>query len=108
MNRATMNAERRATLHLARPADAPIEIKRFEGESDKHYQDRCAAIRALGVRWLRHPEYRFQQLHSTNAVIWKAAHAQWWQQVHDAAARDRERNPAFQRAQAVRAAMGGA
>jgi hypothetical protein len=100
----------RATLHLARPEDAIplVEITRYEGESDEHFEKRRTAIRALGVNWLRHPHYRFNALHSTNADIWKPAHLEWWAQVHVAAMKARETNPAFIRAREVRNVIGGA
>jgi hypothetical protein len=100
-------ALRRRTLHLARPDDA-LQVERLDFESDYHYVTRCASIRALGALWLRHPAYRFDPRHSVHADVWKPAHAKWWQQVHDAAARDRSRNPAHARAHAVRNAMGSA
>lgn len=99
-------AIRRRTLHLARPDDALVEVKRLEHESEYHYVARCASIRALGPLWLRHPAYRFDPRHSVHADVWRPAHAQWWQQVYDAAARDRARNPAHARVQAVNKAMG--
>lgn len=101
-----MTAPLRKTLHLARAADAPVEIERFKNESDKNFAKRCAAIRALGDRWQGHPRYVFVPLHSTHSNIWRPAHLAFWASVHVNAMKDREKNPAFQRAQAVRAAVG--
>jgi hypothetical protein len=98
------------SLHLAGPADtpavAPQEVRRLEFESDKHYEKRCAMVAWLGPKWLRHSEYVFRPLNSTNPEIWKPAHALWWERVHVAAALDRAKNPAAIRAASVRAALG--
>lgn len=97
----------RATLHLARESDAPLPVLQLEHESDEHYAKRCGAIRALGVRWVRHPAYVFTSLHSTNPDLWQPAHRAMWQVVHERAAADRARNPAAQRTQAIRQLIGG-
>lgn len=101
-----MTASRnRRTLHLARPEDA-LEVRRLPHESEDHFAKRCASIRALGVLWVQHQSYVFDPRHSTNPEVWKSAHAAWWKQVHEAAAKARARNPAYLRSQSVIDAMG--
>lgn len=99
---------KRETLTLIRPtAHLPLEVARLPHESDWHYAARVRAIHALGDSWVKHPAYRFQPRHSHNPEVWKPAFAQWWaDQVLPRAAADRERNPAFKRAQALRSVLG--
>jgi hypothetical protein len=106
VERIVIEPKRRPTLHLARASDA-MTIARLDHESEQHYASRCESIRALGERWVRHPNYRFTPLHSMNPEVWKPAHAEFWARVHADAAAARDLNPAFGRAQRVRAAVEG-
>jgi hypothetical protein len=100
------------SLHLAGPADTPavapqeVTVKRFKTDDDETYKKRCASVAALGVRWLRHPAYTFQPIQSVHRDVWFPAHLLFWERVHVAAALDRAKNPACQRAASVRAALG--
>jgi hypothetical protein len=97
------------SLHVAGPADTPVapqEVRRLEWEDEVTYAKRCKSIALLGTRYLKHPAYVFQPLHSVHADIWLPAHRLWWERVHVAAALDRAKNPACQRAASVRAALG--
>lgn len=96
----------RATLHLARPDDAPLQVRRLEHESDSHYERRCASIRALGVLWCRHPAYPSPARHSIHESVWKAARAVFLADIARRAEADRQRNPAHQQWTRLRALMG--
>jgi hypothetical protein len=94
-------------LHVASEQDAPLEVTRFKGESDLHFEKRCASIRALGPRWLNHPDYVFQPRHSINPEVWLPARLLFIERVRAAAAESRARNAAHARTVAVRNALGG-
>lgn len=65
-----MKARQTLTLLKAQPQ---LEVRRLDGESDDHYEKRCASIRALGVRWLGHPAYVFHPRHSVYANVYRPA-----------------------------------
>lgn len=90
---------------VAQPALEQLHVRKLQWESDAHYLRRVVAIRALGVRWVRHPAYQFDARHSTNLDLWAAAREPY-AEVARAAAADRARNPAYLRADAVRAVLG--
>lgn len=94
------------SLKLIRPEAATPPIRRLEHESDWHYATRCRSIRLLGDRWIKHPAYTFTPRHSNCPELWAQARAQFLAQISLAAADDRARNPAFKRAQRVRAVLG--
>ncbi len=94
----------RQTLTLLK-AKPQLEIKRYDGESDSHYERRCASIRALGERWLRHPAYVFQPRHSVHTNVWAAARQDFLAEISDRARADRLRNIAHQDAERARAAL---
>lgn len=96
----------RPTLKLARPPqDPPIEVERIEGESEAHYEKRCASIRALGSMWWKHPSYPHPARHSRNPEVWKPAREPFLAAIREAAAADRARNPLAQLQQQIRDAM---
>ena len=98
----------RETLHLVRAREvAPIAVRRLEGESEWHYAARVKSIHALGLAWLRHPQYTFQSRHSHDPAVWGAEWAKLVQQIKERAEADRLRNPAYLRAERVREAVGG-
>lgn len=56
----------------------------------------------LGKRWISHPDYRFDPRHSNNPDIFNAARQPFLANVRLAASADRNRNPAFLRAEQIR------
>ena len=91
--------------HVARFRRSVALPQRLDYESDDMFAKRVRSIRALGTRWILHPAYVPSARHSNNLELWAAARSKYLQSIADAAKRDRERNPAFHRAQAVVAAV---
>jgi hypothetical protein len=59
----------------------------------------------LGVNWVCHPEYVPKARHSFNPDIYGPARQDFLNRIAYCARVDRERNPAFRRAEAIRAAI---
>lgn len=95
----------RETLRLIKPAPAAV-VERFDGESEWHFNARSAAIARLGTAWVKHPHYRYSARHSTDLQLWADARVPFLAEIARRAAESRERNPAFQKAQRVRAVVG--
>lgn len=66
---------------------------------------RADARAYLGARWVKHPAYQFDPRHSNNPDLYVSARQRFLQSVTSAARRDREANPAFIRAEHIRAAL---
>lgn len=80
--------------------------ERCEAEAQHLHDARCKAVKALGKNWQLHPEYKHNPRHSTNAGVYEVARQPYFAEVARLGAADRARNPAFIRAEAVRAALG--
>ena len=89
--------------HLDLPA-APTP-RRVASEPEAVHLARVAAVRRLGTNWTLHPNYEFQPRHSLNPEVYGPARAVYAAEVARLAQAARERNPAWRRAQAVRAAV---
>jgi hypothetical protein len=59
----------------------------------------------LGVNWVGHPDYVPKARHSFNPDIYVPARQDFLNRIAYCARVDRERNPAFRRAEAIRAAI---
>ena len=81
--------------------------RRIESEPMEVHEARIAAIKRLGVKWLRHPAYRYDPRHSNDPEVYGPARAQFLAAIGYAAAADRRANKMFQKAEDVRAAIGG-
>ena len=97
----------RPTLRLTTRGEVVPEPRRIDSEALEIHEARLIAVKRLGRKWLRHPAYQFDQRHSNDSNVYQNARAGYLAQVARAAAADRAKNPAFIRAQAVRAAIGG-
>ncbi|MDE2022034.1 MAG: hypothetical protein KGI71_03985 [Patescibacteria group bacterium] len=98
-------AATRPTLRLTARGEPVPEPRRIESEPLAIHEARLAAIKRLGHKWLRHPSYRFDPRHSNDREIYESARAAYLAQVAMAAAASRESNPAFIRAQSIRAVL---
>ncbi len=68
----------------------------------------AAAIVAMGTGYVLHPGYRDNPRHSLNPDIYAPARARFLADIAAAAEADRKRNPMWQLANRVRAALGPA
>lgn len=59
----------------------------------------------LGVNWVGHPEYKPNPRHSHNPDIYVPGRQEFLNHIAYRARVDRERNPAFRRAEAIRAVI---
>lgn len=66
---------------------------------------RNAAKEIIGERWVNHPAYIFTPRHSNTPAVYGPAREAFIAQVKDLARADREANPAFIRAETIRAAF---
>lgn len=82
--------------------------RRVEAEPIAVHEARVAAVKRLGSKWVRHPAYRFDPRHSNNPEVYGPARAAYLACIAKAAAADRARNPAFRRAEELRAVLGAA
>lgn len=80
--------------------------RRIEAESLAVHEARHAAVRRLGTRWLNHPDYRFNPRHSHDPEVYRPARQPFLDAIAERARCDREANPAWQRAERFRAALG--
>lgn len=64
--------------------------------------------RSEGAKLIGHPGYRFNPRHSNNPDIYIPARQGFIDKILAAAKRDREKNPAFQRAESIRNLHAGA
>ena len=78
---------------------------RIESEPLEIHDARMAAIKRLGVKWLRHPAYRYDPRHSNDPQTYGPARAAFLACIAKTAAADRARNPSFIRQQAVNKAL---
>lgn len=97
----------RATLRLMPSGAVVPEPRRVASECANVHEARCAAVKALGRKWILHPAYSFDPRHSYDANVWQPARAAFLACIAKTAAADRARNPAFRKAEAVRAVIGG-
>ena len=86
----------------AEPVD---EMTRLQ-ETTKQKIKECRE--ANGAKLIGHPDYRFNPRHSNNPDLFVPARAKFLAAIRSAAAADRERNPAFIRANAIRNIHAGA
>lgn len=96
----------REILRLMPSGQVVPEPARIGAEAIQVHEARIAAIKALGRKWVKHPAYQFDPRHSNDPEIYIQARAGHLQQVADLAAAARAKNPLFQRAERVRAAVG--
>ena len=68
---------------------------RIESEPLEIHDARMAAIKHLGVRWVRHPSYVFNPRHSNDPQIYCPARDAFLACIAKTAAADRARNPAY-------------
>lgn len=80
--------------------------ERCEVEAQHIHDARVKAVKVLGKNWQLHPDYVLNPRHSTDAGVYVAARQPYLELVKRLAAADREKTPAFQRAQGVRTALG--
>lgn len=78
---------------------------RIESEPLEIHDARIAAIKRLGVKWLRHPAYRYDPRHSNDPQTYGPARAAFLACIAKTAAADRARNPAYIRQAAVNKAL---
>jgi len=79
--------------------------RRIESEPMEVHEARIAAIKRLGVKWLRHPAYRYDPRHSNDPQTYGPARAAFLACIAKTAAADRARNPAHLRQVAVNKAL---
>ena len=94
-----------AALHLISSTRPIKEPARIESESLAIHEARLAAIRNLGTSWLGHHAYRFNPRHSWDPEVYEDARKPFLEDIARRAAADRARNPAFHRADRIRAAL---
>ena len=79
--------------------------RRIESEPMEVHEARIAAIKRLGVKWLRHPAYRYDPRHSNDPQTYGPARAAFLACIAKTAAADRARNPSYLRQVAVNKAL---
>ena len=94
-----------AALRLVQATRPVREPERVPSEALAGHEARLAAIRNMGARWIGHHAYQFDPRHSHDPAVYKPARAAYLDAIAARAAADRARSPAFQRAEAVRAAL---
>ena len=82
--------------------------RRIEAESLAVHEARHAAVRRLGARWINHPDYQFNPRHSHDPEVYGPARQSFLAAIANRARQDREANPAWQRAERFRVALGDA
>lgn len=94
-----------STLRLL-PSGQTVPLpRRIESEPMEVHEARIAAIKRLGVKWLRHPAYRYDPRHSNDPQTYGPARAAFLACIAKTAAADRARNPAYIRQAAVNKAL---
>jgi hypothetical protein len=87
------------TLRLL-PSGQTVPLpRRIESEPMEVHEARIAAIKRLGVKWLRHPAYRY------DPQTYGPARAAFLACIAKTAAADRARNPSYLRQVAVNKAL---
>lgn len=79
--------------------------RRIEAEPIAVHEARVAAVKRLGVKWLRHPAYRDDPRHSNEPQTYGPARAAFLACIAKTAAADRARNPSYLRQVAVNKAL---
>ncbi len=97
----------RTILRLLPSGQVVPTPRRIECEPLEIHEARCAAVKKLGVKWVMHPAYVFDPRHSNDPEVYGPARAQFLAAIGHAAASDRRANKMFQKAEDVRAAIGG-
>jgi len=93
------------TLRLLPSGQAVQMPRRIESEPMEVHEARIAAIKRLGVKWLRHPAYRYDPRHSNDPQTYGPARAAFLACIAKTAAADRARNPSYLRQVAVNKAL---
>ena len=93
------------TLRLMPSGQTVPMPRRIESEPLEVHDKRVAAIKRLGVKWLRHPAYRYDPRHSNDPQTYGPARAAFLACIAKTAAADRARNPAHLRQVAVNKAL---
>ncbi len=85
-------------------------LVRFEKnfpQATPYIEQRLSQVKsAMGKKLICHPDYVPNPRHSHNPEIYRPARAHYLAAVAEVAQRDRERNPAYQLAQRIRAITG--